>query len=70
MRPVKISEEVYQKLDQYCESTGVPRVRVMEEALSDWLDTVGQARIEALSHLTMAKVITMPCTIEAQTANV
>lgn len=52
-KPVKIYEEGYNKLKQYSELTGVPIKRVIAEMIEDWMDSVGQVRLEALTSMTI-----------------
>lgn len=47
--PVNVPGEVYEKVAEYSKLTGVPVTKVTVEALSDWLDTVGAARMEAIA---------------------
>lgn len=47
--PVKVNREVYDKVKQYSTITGIPAARVISEALSDWLETTGEARLDALT---------------------
>lgn len=46
--PVMIDAEVYERLKAYSEATGIAIARVVASGLTDWLDTVGAARLEAL----------------------
>ena len=46
--PVSIDSETYDKITAYSESTGIPKVRVVAEALKDWFDTIGAARLDAI----------------------
>jgi hypothetical protein len=43
-----IDSAVYARLQEYSAATGVPIARVVASGLTDWLDTVGAARLEAL----------------------
>jgi hypothetical protein len=47
--PVKVKREIYDRLKEYSEKTKVPAARVIEEALSVWLDTEGKKRLAILS---------------------
>ena len=47
-QPVMIDAEVYDRLKAYSEATGIAIARVVASGLTDWLDTVGAARLEAL----------------------
>lgn len=40
-------QSAYARLKQYSDLTGVSIARAVNDALSDWLDTVGAARLEA-----------------------
>jgi hypothetical protein len=42
-----ISERLSDQLNSYSAILGKPSSTVIEEALKDWLDTIGEARIEA-----------------------
>jgi hypothetical protein len=46
--PVQVDAEVYLRLKRYSEATNVPVARIVARGLSDWLDTVGRARLDAL----------------------
>lgn len=46
---MQVNSEVYVQLKTYSEAVGIPASRVIEEALGDWLETVGIARLEALA---------------------
>lgn len=46
---VRLSAEVLERLREFSEVTGVPMARAADEALADWLDTTGYARMQALS---------------------
>lgn len=47
--PVNVPGETHDKVAEYSKLTGVPITKVTEEALNDWLDTVGAARMEAIA---------------------
>jgi hypothetical protein len=49
--PVKVDRSVYDKVKHYTDCTGVPAARVISEAISDWLETTGEARLEALTKI-------------------
>jgi hypothetical protein len=46
---IAVSPEVHAYLVKYCKTTGVAMKHAANEALMDWLETIGTARIEALS---------------------
>ena len=45
--PVPVENELYTRLQQYSERTGITITHAVSVALNDWLDTVGAARLEA-----------------------
>jgi predicted DNA-binding protein len=45
-KPFRVSDEIHQGLKEYSEQTGVPMSRVVNDAMGDWLKTVGAARLE------------------------
>jgi len=49
--PVPINAELYQRLQAYSETTGIPITRVVARGLTNWLDTVGRERLDALMNL-------------------
>lgn len=49
MKNVVLSPSTQRKLEIFSTVTNSTYSNVVEEALSDWLDTVAQARLEALS---------------------
>jgi hypothetical protein len=42
-----VSVDVYDKMKSYSGAMGSTATKVVEEALEDWLDTVGVARLES-----------------------
>lgn len=46
--PVRIEEKLYEAIKAYSDLTGVPVVRVVHEAVEDFVATTLQARLEAL----------------------
>jgi len=46
--PVRIDDKLYEQIKAYSEVTGVPVVRVVHEAVEDFVSTTLQARLEAL----------------------
>ena len=46
--PIKISSEAYEACRGYSVITGIPIVKVISEAVSDWMETTGVSRIESL----------------------
>lgn len=66
--PVKVRRDVYDNVKNYSVQTGVPAAQVIAEALTDWLESVGIARLEALSAVEL-KVITKSNVIEFPAAN-
>ncbi len=53
--PVMIDAEVYQRLKAYSVATGIPVARVVFRGLTDWLETVGRERLDALMELSVDK---------------
>jgi len=47
--PVPVDSNMHLQLKAYSDLTGVPIARVVREAVSDWLSTTGQARMETLT---------------------
>ena len=47
--PVTVDAATYEKLHAYSEITGIPLKRVFSEAVTDWMETVGAARLEVLT---------------------
>lgn len=47
--PVLIDRELYDHFKFYAAQTGVTATNAIREALQDWYDTVGEARIEAIT---------------------
>ena len=47
-QPVMIDADLHARLKEYSQATGIPIARVVARALTDWLETVGVARLEAL----------------------
>lgn len=47
-QPVMIDADLYKRLQKYSAATGIPIARIVASALTDWLDTVGAARLAAL----------------------
>lgn len=45
---VRVKNDVYESVKEYSDETGVAIARVIEDALQDWLKTVGAARLEVL----------------------
>lgn len=54
--PVKVRREVYDKVKDYSKQTGIPAAQVIAEALVDWLESVGVARLEALTAVELTVV--------------
>jgi hypothetical protein len=46
--PVRIEEKLYESIKAYSDLTGVPVVRVVHEAVEDFVATTLHARLEAL----------------------
>jgi Ribbon-helix-helix domain len=46
--PVRIRAEFLERLKDYSARTGVPVSRCIDEAVSDWLNSVAPARLRAL----------------------
>ena len=57
--PVMVSVDVYDKLKSYSKCVGKPSTHIIEEALEDWLWTVGDARLEALASVNVQNVLLM-----------
>jgi len=55
---VPVSSEVHGKLKAYSEMTGIPISVAANKALSDWLDSVAPAHIEALAGRVAALAMT------------
>lgn len=55
--PVMVPIDVYDKLKSYSKCTGSTATAAIVEALEDWLDTVGQARLEALGGIKIEDVL-------------
>jgi hypothetical protein len=51
-QPVMIDADLYVRLKEYSQATGVPIARVVARGLTDWLDTVGAARLEGFKKST------------------
>ena len=47
--PVNVDAETYELAKDYSEKTGVPVTRVVAEAIRDWLETIGAARLKAFA---------------------
>ncbi len=45
--PVNVDAETYEPAKAYSAKTGVPITRVVAEAMRDWLETIGAARLKA-----------------------
>jgi hypothetical protein len=45
--PVHVPNEIYALAKVYSEKTGVPVTHVVAEAIKDWLETIGAARLKA-----------------------
>ena len=60
--PVSINANTYVSLKSYSELTRVPMTEVLADAVSDWLETVGAARLETINSTksAMKKVLTFP----------
>ena len=50
--PVKVNRAVYDRVKHYSATTKVPAAQVITEAITDWLETTGEARLEALTRKT------------------
>jgi hypothetical protein len=48
--PVHVDAETYELGKAYFEKTGVPVTRVVTEAMKDWLETIGAARLKAFGN--------------------
>ena len=60
---VVVDSETHQKLKAYSELTGVPITTVASQALADWMETVGAARLDAMTAMSASdNVIEMPNT--------
>jgi len=46
--PIKISVDAYEACRGYSVITGIPIVKVISEAVADWMNTTGVSRIESL----------------------
>ena len=46
--PVMIDEELYNRLKEYSAATDAPVARIVARGLTDWLDTTGRERLDAL----------------------
>ena len=51
---VVVDSETHQKLKAYLELTGVPITTVASQALADWMETIGAARLDAMIGLFIA----------------
>jgi hypothetical protein len=47
-QPVMIDADLYARLKEFSEATGIAIARVVARGLTDWLDTVGEARLAML----------------------
>jgi hypothetical protein len=47
--PVLVEKDTYTLLQQYSQKTGVTATHAINEALHDWLEVVGAARLEAFA---------------------
>jgi predicted DNA-binding protein len=45
----RIDAELYERLRDYQEKTGVPISRCIDDAVKDWLESVAPLRLEALT---------------------
>ena len=59
--------DVYDKLKSYAQAMDKPITSVIEEAIEDWLWTVGEARLEAQAGVVVAEVL-MPIAANAALA--
>lgn len=50
--PVMIDAALYLRLREYSGATDVPVARVVARGLTDWLDTTGRERLDALMEST------------------
>lgn len=57
--PVMVDVDVYDKLECYSKLVGQPSTHIIEEALEDWLWTVGEARLETLAGVKVQNVLVM-----------
>jgi len=51
-QPVQVDPDVYGRLRTMSESTGIPITRLVNKALTAWLDTAGQQMASALAKVT------------------
>lgn len=47
--PVKVQKPTYDKIKSYAGIVGKSAAKVIDEALTDWLDTVAESRIQSIS---------------------
>jgi hypothetical protein len=47
LKQARVEEDVYEKLRVYAKGTNKSITAALDEALDDWLDTIGAARLEA-----------------------
>lgn len=47
-QPVMIDAALHARLKEFSAATGIPIARVVASGLTDWLDTVGEARLAML----------------------
>lgn len=47
-RLVRVADDLYAELAQYCSKMGVTATRTTQEALRDFLDVVAPARLDAM----------------------
>lgn len=47
--PVHIDGATYTAIQSYSELTGIPITKVVATAMKDWMETIGAARLEALT---------------------
>lgn len=47
-KSVLIDADLHKRLQEYSAATGIPISRIMAQGLTDWLDSVGAARLAAL----------------------
>jgi hypothetical protein len=57
-KPFRLSDDVHVGLKEYSEATGVPMSRVVNDAMGDWLKTVGAARMEFFKQQKEAELTT------------
>lgn len=68
---VVIDPATHEQLKAYAELTGKTITAVAAEAIKDWMETIGAARLEALTSVPEPKTLMMPSAVKrAQVAAV